>query len=471
MVKSTAFALLLAVASLNVVSTLAVPVRISGEMVSAQRRDLDDSLTELARRAPTKGGAAPKPKANPVNTQNRNNPKAPGSNQKPNASIPKGKPAPHTPPKPASKPAAAYNKNELLRQEFSLEQARIGLEKQEQAWKPTLLRRDSEDFHLERRAPGGAKAVTKAPVANTKNTKKTSPNTAPKKLAPGLNKVPIRKPPVLAKPAASYDKNELLKQEFSLEQSRIGLEKQEQAWKPTLLRRDSEDFHLERRAPGNAKAITKAPAANTKNTQKTPIAKKPTPQTTKPTPNRQPSTPKPGKPVPNTQKPVPNTPKPGPKPGMTKPASTVDQNALLRQEFALEQSRIGLEKQEQAWKPTLLRRSFEESEIEELVARAPAGTAKSSTPKSPSTKPTTPSTKSTTPSTKGTGATAAKKEMPKDWYSNQYSAEEKKIKELSQRLKKNTNSHAELASQFKTEQENIKAMQEEFKWKPKTWSG
>ncbi|KAJ7593717.1 hypothetical protein C8J56DRAFT_1022645 [Mycena floridula] len=385
MVKSTAFALLLAVASLNIASTLAVPVRISRDMVPAQRRDLDNSLTELARRAPTKSGAAPTPKTNPVNTQNGSKPKAPGSNQKSNPSIPKGKPAPRTPLKPAPKPAAPYDKNQLLRQEFSLEQARIGIQKQEQAWKPTLLSKESE-----RRAPGGAKGLS-APII---------------------------------------------------------------------------------KAPGGR------------------IPQKPTPQTTKSTPNKKipgPSTgiPKPGKPAPNTQKPASNTqrsapntqkpasniPKPAPEPGMTKPASTVDQNALLRQEFALEQSRIGLEKQEQAWKPTLLRRSLEESEIEELVARAPAGTAKSSTPKTPLRKPTTHSTKSTTPSTKGTGATAAKKEMPKDWYSNQYFAEQEKIEELSQRLKKNTNSHADLAAQFKTEQENIKAMQEEFKWKPKTWSG
>ncbi|KAJ7593716.1 hypothetical protein C8J56DRAFT_1022644 [Mycena floridula] len=448
MVKSTGFALLLAVATLNLGSTLAVPIGPSNlNLVSAQRRGIPgDSLTELARRAPTKGSPL-KPKGNAAKTQTRSKPR--GSGTKTPTGIQK-KPSPQAKKMLASKPAAPVDKNSLLKQEFSLEQSRIGLEKQEQAWKPTLLRRD-DDFHLERRTRGASGSKSKSSSSST--TKKV-PSTTGKGSSQAKKSTPNNKKPLTQGKktlAAPVDKNSLLKQEFALEQSRIGLEKQEQARKPTLLRRD-DDFHLERRVQGASGSMSKSSSSST--TKIVPAttgkgssqAKKITSNTKKATPSNKETSVQSRKML------------------AAKTAEPIDKKSL-------EQSHIGLEKQEQAWKPTLLSRNFEESEFEELVARAP-GTGKSSTAQTPKTPSTANTKKSTaTTSTTKTKGTVTKKEMPKDWYSKQYSAEEKKVKALSERLTKNTKSHADLVTQYKTEQSNIKAMQEEFKWKPKTWSG
>jgi len=148
----------------------------------------------------------------------------------------------------------------------------------------------------------------------------------------------------------------------------------------------------------------------------------------------------------------------------------------LKEEFDLEKARIGLEKQEQAWKPTTFRRDEDHLDFER---RAKGANAKSSTPKAPTTpntnsKSKTPNTaantnaKSKTPATKGQTA-ASKKQQPTDWYTKQYDAEELKVKGMGQSY--STPTKGTTKEQYAAEQQRLKDMKEEFAWKPKTWSG
>ncbi|KAJ7593720.1 hypothetical protein C8J56DRAFT_1043508 [Mycena floridula] len=146
---------------------------------------------------------------------------------------------------------------------------------------------------------------------------------------------------------------------------------------------------------------------------------------------------------------------------MSKPAAPVDQNALLKQEFSLEQSRIGLEKQDKVGNPP--------SSVETLKSRGWRTLLLMPQQVPPN--------------------LSLRKILNKAYYSFddwRYYRQEgcrrigtainillrrKKVERLSERLTKNTESYADLATLFKAEQSNIKTMQEEPKWKPKTWSG
>jgi len=354
MVKPTASALLFAVAAFNVASTVAVPIINSASVVERawpQERGLVDQVPEeLTRRAAGKSTpkmTTPKPKTNASNPGKKPSPAKPSPGKTlpkpaPGRKTPPGKKTPPTTPKPAGAPV---DQNRLLGQEFALEQSRVGLEQQEEKWKPTLLQRDEEHHYTARKVPIKPKMTTPKPKTNTPNPgRKTPPkispsNRTPPKVLPN-NKTPPKVQLGTPKTnSAPIDQNKLLGQEFALEQSRVGLEQQEEKWKPTLLQRD----HI---------AARKAPITKPKMTQ--PGSKINLPNSGRKAPPKVSPGNKSSKPLPGSKMP-PKAPLGTPKTN----SAPVDQNKLLGQEFALEQSRVRLEQQEEKWKPTLLQRDEE----------------------------------------------------------------------------------------------------------------